>query len=87
VLAALPVVAVGGYLFRSYQLLVSDGDLFKASYLLTTAPVWAIGFGLAFAALGRFRVLQVAIGTCLVIFAVLELRFMLFGLQAGHAIF
>jgi hypothetical protein len=87
VLAALPLIAVGGYLFRSYQLLVSDGDLFKASYLLTTAPVWAIGFGLAFAALGRNRIVQATIGTCLVIFAVLELRFMMFGLQAGRSIF
>src|SRR6266581_1036757 len=78
VLAALPVVAVIGYLYRSYQFISADGDLFKATYLLTTAPVWALGFGVAYAALGRYRLLRLGVTACLVMFAVLELRFMLY---------
>ena len=42
----LPVIAVGVYLWRAYVLPSPDGDLTKATYLLTTAPVWAVGFGL-----------------------------------------
>lgn len=87
VLALLPPIAVGGYLYRSLQFLSVDGDLFKASYVLATAPVWAIGFGLAYASLGRYRRAQSAIALCLIAFAVLELRFMLYGIRDHRPIF
>lgn len=86
-LAVLPAVALLGYFVRSYQLMSPDGDLLKASYVLTTAPVWALGFGTAFAGLARYPRLRFGIGACLVIFAILELRFMLYGLRDGHPIF
>ena len=86
-LAALPVVAVGGYLARSYQLMSVDGDLLKASYVLTTAPVWALGFGVAFAALKRYPRARLALGVLLVAFAILELQFMLYGVRDQHPIF
>ena len=86
-LALLPGIAVVGYLYRSYQFLSSDGDLLKASYLLTTAPVWALGFGLAYASVGRFRRIQGTAALCLLVFAILELRFMLYGLRDHHVIF
>jgi hypothetical protein len=86
-LVALPVVALLGYLVRSYQLMSADGDLLKASYLLMTAPVWALGFGAAFGALGRYPRLRLGVTACLLVFAVLELRFMLYGLRDGHPIF
>ncbi|MFL5955224.1 MAG: hypothetical protein ACJ76I_14065 [Gaiellaceae bacterium] len=87
VVVALPVVALAGYLYRSYQFLSSDGDLLKASYVLTTAPVWALCFGVAFAGLGRFRLARVGVAVCLVVFGVLELRFMLYGIRDHHPIF
>jgi hypothetical protein len=83
----LPVVVLVGYLFRSYQFLSADGDLFKASYLLTTAPVWALGFGVAWGALGRYRRARVGVAACLCVFAVLELRFMLYGVRDNFPIF
>jgi hypothetical protein len=83
----LPLIAVTGYLYRSYVLLSPDGDLFKASYLLTTAPVWALGFGVAFGALGRFRLVRFGLAACLIVFAILELRFMLYGVRDGRVIF
>ena len=86
-LTALPFVALLGYLIRSYQLMSADGDLLKASYLLTTAPVWALGFGSAFAALGRYRRVQLVLGACLVVFAVLELRFTMYGVRDNMPIF
>jgi hypothetical protein len=86
-LTALPFVAVLGYLIRSYQLMSADGDLLKASYLLTTAPVWALGFGSAFVALGRYRRVQLVLGACLVVFAVLELRFTMYGVRDNLPIF
>jgi hypothetical protein len=87
VLALLPPIAVGGYLYRSLQFLSTDGDLLKASYVLTTAPVWALGFGLAYGSLGRHRLVQSALAVCLLAFAVLELRFMLYGIRDHRPIF
>jgi hypothetical protein len=83
-LALIPPFALAGYLFRTYQTPSPDGDLIKASYVLTTAPIWALGFGLAFAKLGRFRLTQLGIGAVLVVFAVLELRFMMYGIRDGQ---
>jgi hypothetical protein len=86
-LALIPPFALAGYLLRAYQQPAPDGDLFKASYVLTTAPVWALGFGIAFAKLGRFRLAQVGIGAALVVFAVLELRFNMYGIRDGNPLF
>lgn len=91
-IALVPPIAVAGYLLRSYQQLSPDGDLFKASYILTTAPIWALAFGLGFDRLGRFRLggipfVQIALGVALVFFAGLELRFVLYGVRDGTVIF
>jgi len=82
-----PLAAVGGYLYRSYLFLTTDDDLFKASYVLTSAPVWALGFGVAFGALGRFPIIRAGVTVCMLIFAVLELRFMMYGIRDHHPIF
>ncbi len=86
-LVLLPPIAIVGYLVRSWEQISPDGDLFKASYILTTAPIWALAFGLAFHRLGRFRLVQIGLGVVLVVFAVLELRFMLYGIRDGNPIF
>lgn len=79
-----PPIALAGYFTRSYQQLTPDGDVFKASYVLTTAPIWALGFGIAFDRLRRFRIVQVGLACAFVVFAVMELRFMLYGLRDGN---
>ena len=86
-LALFPLVVVGGYLARSYQLSTSDGDLLKATYALTSAPAWAVGFGVGLAALRRFRIIWLVAVACLAVFAVLELRFMMYGVRDGLSIF
>jgi len=86
-LLLLPVIAVGAYLWRAYVLPSPDGDLTKASYLLTTVPAWALGFGLAVDRLSRRRLLALGIAAALVAFGILELRFMLYGIRDHNAIF
>ena len=83
----LPLLAVGGYLVRSYDNMTPDGDLFKASYILTTAPVWALAFGLAFSWFARWRLLALGLALLLVVSGVLELRFMLYGIRDHYVIF
>jgi hypothetical protein len=80
-------IALAGYLGRSYAQLSPDGDLFKASYLLTTAPVWALAFGFAWGALARFPRTRLWLGLALAVFCVMELRFMMYGLHDGNAVF
>jgi hypothetical protein len=88
VLAFLPLVATVGYLVRSWLSLTKDGDLFKATYLVNTAPVWALCFGLATAWLAtRSRFARYGMIVLFAVFAVLELRFTLYGIRANHPIF
>ena len=85
--ALLPLLALAGYLVRGYDNMSVDGDLFKASYILTTAPVWALLFGLAFSWFSRWRLLALALALVLVVSGVLELRFMLYGIRDHNVIF
>jgi hypothetical protein len=87
-LAVMPVFGVGGYLYRSWVTLTHDGDLFKATYALNTVGVWAIGFALATGWLAsRSRLLRYAMIALFSVFAVLELRFMLYGVRDHRPIF
>jgi hypothetical protein len=88
VLAVMPVFGVGGYLYRSWVTLTHDGDLFKATYALNTVGVWALCFALAATWLGsRSRLARYGLAGLFTVFAVLELRFTLYGIRDGHAIF
>ena len=87
-LAVFPFVALAGYLGRSWLALTADGDLLKSVYVLNTAPAWAIGFGLVTCRLtDRSRYVRVGMIALLSAFAVLELRFMLYGIRDGLPIF
>ena len=60
----------------------ADGDVIKATYMLTTVPAWALAFGYATerAVRGRAGVLLVALlGGC----ALVSLRFALYGSPLG----
>jgi hypothetical protein len=86
-LMLLPAIAVGAYVWRAYVLPSPDGDLMKASYLLTTVPAWAVGFGFAVERLSQRRLLMFGLAAALLIFGVLELRFMLYGVRDHQPIF
>jgi 4-amino-4-deoxy-L-arabinose transferase-like glycosyltransferase len=88
VLAAMPVIGVGGYLYRSWVTLTHDGDLFKATYALNTVTVWALAFGLATAWLAsRSRLTRYGMIVLFAVFAILELRFTMYGIRDGRPIF
>ena len=54
--ALLPGLGLLGYLYFTVSYPTSDGDVLKASYMLTTAPAWALAFGYALDRLpGRAR--------------------------------
>jgi hypothetical protein len=83
----LPAIALGAYLWRGYVTPTADGDLYKASYLLTTAPVWALCFGIALNWLRRWRGLAIGLAVVLLVSAIFELRFILYGLRDHNEIF
>ena len=49
----LALAGVVGFLYFTVSYPTPDGDVLKASYMLTTAPAWALCFGWTFAALTR----------------------------------
>jgi hypothetical protein len=60
--ALLPGLGLLGFLYFTVSYPTPDGDVLKASYMLTTAPAWALAFGFALDRLpGRVRVLVAAI--------------------------
>jgi hypothetical protein len=87
-LALVPLIAVGGYLYRSYIALTHDGDLLKALYAVNSAPVWAVCFGLASAWLAsKSHLARYGMVILFAIFAVLELRFTMYGIRDHLPIF
>jgi hypothetical protein len=87
-LALVPLFAVGGYLYRSYITLTHDGDVLKAIYAVNSAPVWALCFGLTTAWLAsRSRLARYGMVLLFAVFAVLELKFTMYGIRDGHPIF
>jgi hypothetical protein len=60
--ALLPGLGLLGYLYFTVSYPTPDGDVLKASYLLTTAPAWALAFGFALERLpGRLRIVVAAV--------------------------
>ena len=59
--ALLPGLGLLGYLYFTVSYPTPDGDVLKASYMLTTAPAWALAFGYAVDRLpGRWRLAAAA---------------------------
>jgi hypothetical protein len=60
--ALLPGLGLLGYLYFTVSYPTPDGDVLKASYMLTTAPAWALAFGYALDRLpGRLRLAAAAV--------------------------
>jgi hypothetical protein len=77
--ALLPGLGILGYLYFTVSYPTPDGDVLKASYMLTTAPGWALGFGLACDRIAsRGRGWAIALGIVLVTIALLSLPFLLY---------
>jgi hypothetical protein len=60
--ALLPGLGLLGYLYFTVSYPTPDGDVLKASYMLTTAPAWALVFGYAVDRLpGRLRLVTAGV--------------------------
>jgi hypothetical protein len=79
--ALLPGVALAGYLWYTSHDLSRDGDVIKATYIVSTAPAWALAFACAFTRLPRRAAL--ALGALLVVSALVDLRFLVYGSPLG----
>jgi hypothetical protein len=74
--ALVPLLGLAAYLYFAGRYWTPDGDLLKATYLLTTAVGWAIGFGYALDRLrGRW---WTAVAVLLSLFALAELPFLFY---------
>ena len=77
--ALLPGLGLLGYLYFTVGYPTPDGDVLKASYMLTTAPGWALGFGLACDRIAaRGRLWGLALAVVLAAIALLSLPFLLY---------
>jgi hypothetical protein len=82
--ALLPPLGILGYLYFTVSYPTSDGDVLKASYMLSTAPAWALAFGYGFDwvagrnNLARAALLVVTVGT-----VVLSIPFLVYGSPLG----
>lgn len=77
-LALLPLLGLLGFLYFTVSYPVPDGDVLKATYMLTTAPGWALAFGFAVGSLARNLWVRLAFTLVLVGSAVLDLGFVIF---------
>jgi len=74
--ALVPGLGILVYLYFAVSYPTSDGDVLKASYMLTTAPAWALAFGYAVDRLpGRLRI---AVAALLAASALAALPFLLY---------
>ena len=78
----LPLAGIAGMLYFTVSYPTPDGDVIKATYMLTTVPAWALAFGYATerAVRGRAGVVLVAV---LAAAALVTLRFALYGSPLG----
>jgi len=79
IVALLPVAGIAGFLYFTVGYPTPDGDVLKATYMLTTAPAWALAFGWAFNALTRDSLIRAGILVFLGGCALVDLGFLLFG--------
>jgi hypothetical protein len=76
--AAVPVLGLAGYAYFTIGYPTADGDVLKASYMLTTATAWALCFGYAVDRLARRRAVGWTLAIVLAAAALAELPFLLY---------
>jgi hypothetical protein len=77
----LPLAGLAGLLYFAVSYPTPDGDVIKATYMLTTAPAWALAFGVAVerTAAGS-RALGFVLALVLAVSAVISVKFAAYGL-------
>jgi hypothetical protein len=80
----LPLAGLAGLGYFAVSYPTVDGDVIKATYMLTTAPAWALGFGLAATWVGRrWPRLVVPLAVVLGVSALVSVRYALYGSGVG----
>ncbi|HVM69529.1 MAG TPA: hypothetical protein VM204_06805 [Gaiellaceae bacterium] len=80
--ALMPLAGLTGLLYFTVSYPTPDGDVIKATYMLTTLPAWAACFAVAGERLLRTR-LALPLALLLAVAAVVSLRFALYGAPLG----
>jgi hypothetical protein len=80
--ALLPLAGIAGMLYFTVSYPTPDGDVIKATYMLTTLPTWALAFGFAAERVARGRA-GLLLGAVLVAAALVSLRFAVYGNPLG----
>jgi 4-amino-4-deoxy-L-arabinose transferase-like glycosyltransferase len=83
VVVALPLVALLGYLYYVVSYPTNDGDVLKATFMLSAAPCWALAFGWAVDRALAYRFVRPALLLALIGIALLDLRFVVFHSPLG----
>ena len=78
-----PLVAVAIYVTVTAVYPNPEGDTLKASYLLLSAPCWALAFGFAVERLAQRRPFGVVLGLALAVSALVDLRLLVYGSHLG----
>jgi hypothetical protein len=76
--ALVPLCGFVGYLYFAIAYPTPDGDVIKASYMLTTASAWAICFAYAVDRLARNRSVALALAAVLTLSALATLPFLVY---------
>ena len=74
----LPLAGIAGMLYFTVSYPTPDGDVIKATYMLTTVPAWALAFGFATERFARGRAALI-LGVVLAAAALVSLRFAVYG--------
>jgi hypothetical protein len=78
----LPLAGIAGMLYFTVSYPTPDGDVIKATYMLTTLPAWALAFGFSGERLVQAR-LGLVLAVLLAVAALISLRFSLYGGPLG----
>jgi hypothetical protein len=81
--ALLPLAGLAGMLYFGMAHPTPDGDVIKAQYMLTTAPAWALAFGLAVDRLRAVPGVPLLLGAVLLLSALVSWTFTLYGYPLG----
>ena len=81
--ALLPLAGIAGMLYFTVSYPTPDGDVIKATYMLTTLPAWALAFGFATERAVRGRVRRCSSAPCSSPPRSSSLRFAVYGSPLG----
>ncbi len=78
----LPLAGIAGMLYFTISYPTPDGDVIKATYMLTTLPAWALAFGLGAERVAHGR-RGIVLAVLLALAAAVSLRFSVYGSPLG----